>query len=80
MRESCLGSCVAQNYHEAQSLTAPFWFCHRPRQRGMFPASRLVRLFATQGLTDCAWTILVVLSLSAIQGRRPESGSPGPEV
>jgi SynChlorMet cassette radical SAM/SPASM protein ScmF len=40
-RDQCLGSCIAQNYHEAQKLTAPFWFCQQARETGLFPVSRL---------------------------------------
>lgn len=41
MRESCLGSCVAQNYHESRSLRAAYWFCERAEAAGVFPHSRL---------------------------------------
>ncbi|MGV8040814.1 MAG: SynChlorMet cassette radical SAM/SPASM protein ScmF [Thermoanaerobaculaceae bacterium] len=41
MRETCLGSCVAQNYHETRCLTTPFWFCHQAEVAGAFPVSRL---------------------------------------
>lgn len=41
LRESCLGSCVAQNYHESRSLTAAYWFCVQAEASALFPASRL---------------------------------------
>jgi SynChlorMet cassette radical SAM/SPASM protein ScmF len=41
LRYNCLGNCVAQNYHEAKSLTAPFWFCREAEEAGLFPVSRL---------------------------------------
>lgn len=41
MRWRCLGSCIAQNYYSAGSLWAPFWFCKRAEEAGLFPASRL---------------------------------------
>jgi SynChlorMet cassette radical SAM/SPASM protein ScmF len=44
MKESCLGSCVAQNFYRAQSLWAPFWFCEEAEARGLFPSSRSVVL------------------------------------
>ena len=43
MRERCLGSCVAQNYYSAGSLWAPYWFCRKADEAGLFPASRLAR-------------------------------------
>lgn len=39
----CLGSCVAQNYHDARSLYAPFWYCQTAYEQGLFPESRLLR-------------------------------------
>jgi SynChlorMet cassette radical SAM/SPASM protein ScmF len=41
MRHLCLGSCIAQNYYEAGSLWAPFWFCQQADAAGFFPESRL---------------------------------------
>jgi SynChlorMet cassette radical SAM/SPASM protein ScmF len=41
MRESCLGSCVAQNFLQSGSLWAPFWFCQEAFEQGLFPGSRL---------------------------------------
>lgn len=40
MRHQCLGSCVAQNFYRARSLTAPFWFCEAAEEMGLFPATR----------------------------------------
>jgi SynChlorMet cassette radical SAM/SPASM protein ScmF len=37
----CLGSCVAQNYYLGRDLWAPFWYCERARQQGLFPRTRL---------------------------------------
>jgi len=42
MRHRCLGSCLAQNYHDAGTLWAPFWFCQQAEEAGLFPASRLM--------------------------------------
>jgi len=39
-REFCLGSCVANNYHEAGRLNVPYWFCDRAEALGLFPESR----------------------------------------
>lgn len=41
MRDTCLGSCVAQNYHETRCLTSSFWFCQQAEAAGVFPQSRL---------------------------------------
>ena len=42
LKSKCLGSCVAQNYYRSKDLTAPFWFCERAEEQGLFPASRLI--------------------------------------
>jgi len=39
-RDRCLGMCVAENYHNAKRLTAPFWFCHSAYEMNLFPVSR----------------------------------------
>jgi SynChlorMet cassette radical SAM/SPASM protein ScmF len=39
-RNQCLGSCVAENYHLAQRLTAPFWFCQQAEEAGILPTQR----------------------------------------
>jgi SynChlorMet cassette radical SAM/SPASM protein ScmF len=41
LRTQCLGSCVAENYHDAKKLTAPFWFCQQAYENGLFPLNRL---------------------------------------
>jgi SynChlorMet cassette radical SAM/SPASM protein ScmF len=43
MRHRCLGSCIAQNYYDAGTLWAPFWFCQQAEEGGLFPASRLAK-------------------------------------
>ncbi len=40
MKASCLGSCVAANYHRSGHLFAPFWFCQAAVDAGLFPVSR----------------------------------------
>lgn len=40
LRNRCLGSCVADNYHRSGRLTAAYWFCQEADERGFFPASR----------------------------------------
>jgi SynChlorMet cassette radical SAM/SPASM protein ScmF len=40
-RNSCIGTCVAENYHLSRSLTAPYWFCQMAQEAGFFPVSRL---------------------------------------
>jgi SynChlorMet cassette radical SAM/SPASM protein ScmF len=42
MKAECLGSCVAQNYHDTGDLTADFWFCRAAFAEGLFPGSRQV--------------------------------------
>jgi SynChlorMet cassette radical SAM/SPASM protein ScmF len=42
MRASCLGACIAQNYHREKSLWSAYWFCEAAADLGVFPASRLV--------------------------------------
>jgi SynChlorMet cassette radical SAM/SPASM protein ScmF len=39
-REFCLGSCVANNFHEAGRLNVPYWFCDQAEALGLFPESR----------------------------------------
>jgi SynChlorMet cassette radical SAM/SPASM protein ScmF len=41
MKQSCMGSCVAQNYYRKGSLWAPNWFCEQAEEAGLFPTSRL---------------------------------------
>ncbi len=43
MRNSCLGSCVAQNYTSSGELFAPYWFCAQAERVGLFPESRQAR-------------------------------------
>jgi SynChlorMet cassette radical SAM/SPASM protein ScmF len=40
-RDRCLGMCVAESYHLAGRLTAPYWFCQTADESGLFPPSRL---------------------------------------
>jgi SynChlorMet cassette radical SAM/SPASM protein ScmF len=37
----CLGSCVAENYHQTRRLTAAYWFCAQAAEAGLFPLARL---------------------------------------
>lgn len=37
----CLGSCVASNYYQTRNLFAPFWFCQKAYDHGLFPESRM---------------------------------------
>jgi SynChlorMet cassette radical SAM/SPASM protein ScmF len=39
-RDICLGSCVANNFHAAGRLNAPYQFCDRANALGLFPVSR----------------------------------------
>lgn len=47
MKAACLGSCVAQNYHDRGELTADYWFCRDAAAQGLFPKSRMVPMFKT---------------------------------
>jgi SynChlorMet cassette radical SAM/SPASM protein ScmF len=40
----CLGSCIAENYHQAQRLTAPFWFCQQAQEAGVLPIQRTISI------------------------------------
>lgn len=40
----CLGSCVAENFHQSKRLTAAHWFCEQAEQCGLFPGERLRKL------------------------------------
>ena len=42
VRERCLGSCVAQNYYRSRDLFAPYWFCEKADELGLFPAMRRI--------------------------------------
>jgi len=39
-RDLCLGACVANNFHSAGRLNAPYQFCHLADGLGLFPESR----------------------------------------
>lgn len=39
-RDICLAACVANNFHAAGRLTAPYQFCDRAEALGLFPLSR----------------------------------------
>lgn len=40
-KAQCLGSCVAENYHQSGRLSAAYWFCEQAQQQGIFPGERL---------------------------------------
>jgi radical SAM protein with 4Fe4S-binding SPASM domain len=40
MKNLCLGSCVAHTYYDTGTFNAPYWFCSRAVEQGLFPASR----------------------------------------
>jgi SynChlorMet cassette radical SAM/SPASM protein ScmF len=40
MKNACLGSCVATNYHLSGELLAPYWLCEQAEAQGLFPESR----------------------------------------
>jgi SynChlorMet cassette radical SAM/SPASM protein ScmF len=39
-RDICLGTCVANNFHESGKLNAPYYFCQKANELGLFPFSR----------------------------------------
>ncbi len=40
-RDMCRGECVANNFHLAGRLNAPYFFCDIAHEAGLFPASRI---------------------------------------
>ncbi|MEN6343001.1 MAG: SynChlorMet cassette radical SAM/SPASM protein ScmF [Methanospirillum sp.] len=40
MKGVCLGSCLAQNYSRSRDLWAPYWFCGKADEEGLFPPAR----------------------------------------
>lgn len=40
-RQTCLGACVANNYHMKQKFNAPYYFCDEAVNQSLFPAPRL---------------------------------------
>ncbi len=40
-RFTCLGACVANNYHLKHKFNAPYYFCDEACKLGLFPSSRL---------------------------------------
>ena len=40
-RQTCLGACIANNYHQAKKFNAPYYFCDDAFNNGLFPDSRL---------------------------------------
>ncbi len=41
MKGSCLGNCIALNYYASKNLWAPFWYCEKAKQAGLFPETRM---------------------------------------
>jgi SynChlorMet cassette radical SAM/SPASM protein ScmF len=44
MKNICLGSCIAQNYYSGKDLWAPYWYCEKAREEGIFPKNRLAKI------------------------------------
>jgi len=40
--QQCMGSCVADNYHQTGDLTKSFWFCTIAYESNLFPNNRIV--------------------------------------
>ncbi len=41
MKGFCRGNCIAQNYYNSKNLWAPFWYCEKAREAGLFPETRV---------------------------------------
>jgi SynChlorMet cassette radical SAM/SPASM protein ScmF len=41
LKSACLGSCVAQNYHDSGDLLGAFWVCRHAEAADLFPKTRL---------------------------------------
>ena len=39
-RLTCLGSCIANNYHTGKKFNAPYFFCREAAEKGIFPSAR----------------------------------------
>lgn len=39
-RQTCLGSCIANNYHTGKKFNSPYFFCREAAEKGIFPAAR----------------------------------------
>ncbi|MBN2398993.1 MAG: radical SAM protein [Candidatus Aminicenantes bacterium] len=39
-RDTCLGSCVANNFHTSKKFSSAFYFCEQADKSGIFPSSR----------------------------------------
>jgi hypothetical protein len=40
----CLGSCVADNFHQHERLTAANWFCQQAERENLFPIGRIANM------------------------------------
>ncbi len=40
----CLGNCVMQNYYSSGNFTSPYWMCREADKKGIFPATRKIRV------------------------------------
>ncbi|MCX6558541.1 MAG: radical SAM protein [Candidatus Aminicenantes bacterium] len=40
-RDSCIGSCIANNYHQSGKLTSSYFFCEESNRLGIFPQNRI---------------------------------------
>jgi radical SAM protein with 4Fe4S-binding SPASM domain len=45
-RDTCLGTCVANNYHTSKKFSSSYYFCDQADKSGIFPSSR--KRFARQ--------------------------------
>jgi SynChlorMet cassette radical SAM/SPASM protein ScmF len=40
-RDTCIGSCIANNYHQSGNLTSSYFFCEESNRLGIFPRNRI---------------------------------------
>ncbi len=41
LKKQCLGSCIAENFHQSRRLTSAYWFCHQANEIMLFPTTRI---------------------------------------
>lgn len=46
MKGICVGGCLAQNYYRSKRIWAAYWYCQEAYDKGLFPATRMVKKMA----------------------------------
>lgn len=44
MKNLCMGSCIAQNYHATGKIYSSYWFCDQAERAGVFPKTRTISM------------------------------------